>query len=71
MEKISQYIKKSSAQSVADAFTRALLGNTQTGLRQLQSALPLKLDIPKDSDEYNRVYKKTYQAIEKIIRGLE
>ena len=57
------------AQQLADAMTRYLIGDRKAAVRQL-AALSSKVDVEVDQDNYNQQYSDTNKAILKVLKRI-
>jgi len=62
-------LTEQTAQQVADAMTRYLIGDRKAAIRQLAS-LSSKIDIEENKDNHNQQYGDTHRAILKVLKGI-
>jgi hypothetical protein len=62
-------LTEQTAQQLADAMTRYLIGDRKAAIRQL-AALSSKIDVDVDQDNYNQQYSDTHRAILKVLKRI-
>ena len=62
-------LTEQTAQQVADAMTRYLIGDRKAAVRQLAS-LSSKIDIKENKDNYNQQYGDIHKAILKVLKRI-
>ena len=60
-------LTEQTAQQLADAMTRYLIGDRKAAVRQL-AVLSSKIDVEVDQDNYNQQYSDTHRAILKVLK---
>ena len=62
-------LTEQTAQQLADAMTRYLIGDRKAAVRQL-AVLSSKIDVEVDQDNYNQQYSDTNKAILKVLKRI-
>ena len=62
-------LTEQTAQQLADAMTRYLIGDRKQAVRQL-AMLASKIDVEIDQDNYNSQYSDTHRAILKVLKRI-
>tara|TARA_R110002020_G_scaffold49487_1_gene140758 strand:- start:390 stop:644 length:255 start_codon:yes stop_codon:yes gene_type:complete len=62
-------LTEQTAQQLADAITRYLIGDRKAAVRQL-ATMASKIDVEIDQDNYNQQYGDTHRAILKVLKRI-
>ena len=62
-------LTEQTAQQLADAMTRYLIGDRKQAVRQL-ATMASKIDVEIDQDNYNQQYGDTHRAILKVLKRI-